>query len=155
MIFSLYLSSLFVTWPEYSEQTVQLCDESLVIRQYCWHMANANKVWPGTFTLAEFLTSHRERYAAGDMLELGSATGALSIYIRKLFVDIRLCTSDIDDGGEVEANIQFNFERNGLARIPHVAHTWGETWAQDSQHLLQQQYRFKYIVASDILLYVR
>ena len=28
---------------EYSEQTVQLCEVSLIIRQYCWHMANANK----------------------------------------------------------------------------------------------------------------
>ena len=28
---------------EYSEQAVQLCAETLIIRQYCWHMANANK----------------------------------------------------------------------------------------------------------------
>lgn len=28
---------------EYSEQTVQLCEDSFIIRQYCWHMANANK----------------------------------------------------------------------------------------------------------------
>ena len=31
---------------EYSEQMVQLCEQSLVIRQYCWHMANANKGEP-------------------------------------------------------------------------------------------------------------
>lgn len=28
---------------QYSEQTVHLAEESLTIRQYCWHMANANK----------------------------------------------------------------------------------------------------------------
>jgi hypothetical protein len=28
---------------EYSEQAVQLCEQEMVIRQYCWHMANANK----------------------------------------------------------------------------------------------------------------
>lgn len=28
---------------QYSEQSVQLGEESMIIRQYCWHMANANK----------------------------------------------------------------------------------------------------------------
>ena len=28
---------------QYAEQAVVLCDETLMIRQYCWHMANANK----------------------------------------------------------------------------------------------------------------
>lgn len=138
---------------EYSEQTVTLCDETLTIRQYCWHMANANKVWPGTFTLAEFITSHRERYSSGDILELGSATGALSIYLQKVFPEVRICTSDIDDGGEVEDNVKYNFGKNGLASVPHVAHTWGDSWERDSEHV--QGYNFKYIVASDILLYVR
>lgn len=114
-------------------------------------------MWPGTFTLAEFLAAHRERYSdGGDMLELGAATGALSIYLCSIFPHLRLCTSDIDDGGDVQANIQYNFERNGLAGVPHVAHTWGSAWEEDAQHLSPpNQYRFKYIVASDILLYVR
>jgi len=54
----------------------------LNIRQKSWHQANANQVWPGTFTLIEHIFSH-ERYKSGDLLELGSATGALAIALIK------------------------------------------------------------------------
>lgn len=134
------------------------------------NFAHFETVWPGTFTLAEFMAGHKDRYSSGNMLELGSATGALSIYIRRVFPEVQLYTSDIDDGGEVESNIRHNFQRNGLACVPHVAHTWGDTWVHDSQHLVAslspssassagpqatQPCKFKFIVASDILLYVR
>ena len=33
--------------------------------------------------------------------------------------------SDIDDGGEVQDNIQHNFELNGLPPPLHIPHTWG------------------------------
>ena len=124
------------------------------------------------------MTVHHERYSSGSMLELGAATGALSIYIRRRFPAVKLCTSDIDDGGDVEVNIKYNFERNGLGSVPHVAHTWGRSWQEDSRHLNPTSppssslngtevaetssnvtapcgMRFKFIVASDILLYVR
>lgn len=63
--------------------------ESLAIRQYSWHRANANQVWPGTFVLAEFLRDNRSKYQCSDshascILELGAATGALAIYLRKI-----------------------------------------------------------------------
>lgn len=46
-------------------------------------MANANKVWPGTFILADFMSKHEGRYKGkGRILELGAATGALSIFLR-------------------------------------------------------------------------
>ena len=94
------------------------------------------------------------------MLELGAATGALSIYLRKVFSNIRLCTTDIDDGGDVEENIRYNFERNGLQQVPHIAHTWGKSWKEDASHIYAisdtfQKFNFKFIIASDILLYVR
>jgi hypothetical protein len=100
----------------YDEQTLAICERSFIIRQYCWHQANANKVWPGTFNLAEFIADHSKRYAAagGLILELGAATGALSIYLKSAYPEYELYTSDIDDGGEVEENIKYNFERNGL-----------------------------------------
>ena len=132
------------------------------------HIALHTTVWPGTFTLAEFMASHGERYGGagtgtgtGDMLELGAATGALSLFLRTVFPERRLCTSDIDDGGDVACNIQYNFERNGLPCVPHVAHTWGQAWSEDALHLsatataAAPPYRFTCIVASDILLYVR
>lgn len=62
-------------------QTLVVGDRNISVRQYSWHEANANQVWPGTFVLAEFLTTHIDRYNK-SCLELGSATGALAIYLR-------------------------------------------------------------------------
>ena len=71
-------------------------------------------MWPGTFNLADFLCRHSERYLrSGTILELGAATGALSIFIKKQYPHISLITSDIDDGGDVMSNIAYNCERNG------------------------------------------
>lgn len=98
----------------YDEQRIEIFGERVfIIRQYCWHMANANKIWPGTFNLAEFITLHSNRFINSNILELGAATGALSIYLQSTFLNYNLITSDIDDGGEVENNIIYNFQRNG------------------------------------------
>lgn len=51
------------------------------------------------------------------MLELGAATGALSMFLARRGVQV--VTSDIDDGGDVEANIKYNFELNGTDGIDH------------------------------------
>jgi hypothetical protein len=51
------------------------------VRQYSWHEANANQVWPGTFALVKFLQNSGGRYDE-KCLELGSATGALAICMR-------------------------------------------------------------------------
>jgi hypothetical protein len=138
-------------------------------------------VWPGTFLLAEFLRVRSERYNSGVSLELGAATGALAIFLRHHKFDIiTWCSfislqfnkltnsycSDIDDGGEVEANVHFNETQNGLfithviltllLRVDfasglsegrHIAHTWGEPWTLTEP--------IQFIIASDILLYVR
>lgn len=56
----------------------------LTIRQYSWHQTNANQVWPGTFALADFIHCRADRYKTGKMIELGSATGALAIYLKML-----------------------------------------------------------------------
>ena len=39
----------------YETQNVDLCGMSLRVRQYAFHSHNANRVWPGTFNLAEYL----------------------------------------------------------------------------------------------------
>jgi hypothetical protein len=182
---------------------------SLNIRQFSWHQANANQVWPGTFVLANFIEDRKDRYN-DCVLELGSATGALAIYLRligftkvftryslmnydfifKLFFVFLLYAlfSDIDDGGEVVSNIAFNETQNGemllhcykctvnhdvllrgklivcvlgLSNGVHVPHTWGTGWetsvsalSPDTQSSIKSS-PFKYIIASDILLYVR
>jgi hypothetical protein len=39
----------------------------------------------------------------------------------------------------------------GLVQVPHIPHTWGEAWPEDKL----PSSRIRYIIASDILLYVR
>ena len=168
------------------------------VRQFAWHRANANKIWPGTFNLAEYIDAHQTRYRDGSVLELGAATGALTLFLSTSPHSFNITTSDIDDGGEVEENIAHNFRLNGLEPPLHVPHTWGDGWPtilpsssnsassnasssgssispalsitnavpQDSTHrqsepLVQPQSppaeprsSFRFIIASDILLYV-
>ena len=133
----------------YEEQVLTIAEMQIIIRQYSWHMANANKVWPGTFALAEFMDSHLEAFKGSRVLELGAATGALSIYLSSKGVD--MVTSDIDDGGEVEENIRYNFQKNSLVSVPHAVHTWGEKWPD----LTVPSSSISFIIASDILLYVK
>lgn len=135
----------------YDEQIIKICQKDLKIRQYCWHQANANKVWPGTFNLAEFIEKHSTRFGDGNILELGAATGALAIYLKSIFPEYQLWTSDIDDGGEVEENIKYNCDLNGLTPLSHIHHTWGTSWPEEKL----PSSSIRYIFASDILLYVR
>lgn len=162
-------------------QTLTIGGMQLRINQTGFHIANANKVWPGTFVLADFLLQNRERYLVGDLfLELGSATGALAILLRKQQQPV--ITSDIDDGGEAEKNIKYNFELNGEdpESCNHIAHTWGKGFFADCNAAFPQKQklfsshcsivdqcthsqhsssdivasRLRFVVASDILLYV-
>jgi hypothetical protein len=63
----------------YDEQQLQVADLMLTIRQYCWHAANANKVWPGTFVLAEFINERIEMFR-GRFISIHTST---SNYILK------------------------------------------------------------------------
>jgi hypothetical protein len=62
-------------------QSLTIGGKAIQIRQFSWHEANANQVWPGTFALADFIAKHAGRYN-DRCLEMGSATGALAIYLR-------------------------------------------------------------------------
>jgi len=156
---------------ESSEQTITVAGLPLRVRQFCFHTHNANRVWPGTFNLAEYYINEGE---SGDldslkdkrMLELGSATGLLSI--RFVIAGItNIVTSDVDDRGAatddnndddndgksketeddtVETNIKHNFYLNNVAPVKHIRHTWGTGWNESEV--------FDIIIASDILLYV-
>jgi Lysine methyltransferase len=77
----------------YEIQSVTLAGEILQVRQYDYHSHNANRVWPGTFNLADYLLSPQVeegntgnltntrcyKYQWGNILELGTATGLLAI----------------------------------------------------------------------------
>jgi len=136
---------------EYEVQELDIAGTVLKIRQFSWHEANANKVWPGTFTLAEYIVLHMDTYRSGTLLELGAATGALALLLRMPQYSINIVTSDIDDGGAVRDNIAHNFNLNNMACVPHVEHTWGEPWPEHSAPAAS----FTHIIASDILLYVK
>ncbi len=136
---------------EFQVQELRIVDSVLNIRQFGWHEANANKVWPGTFTLAEYIVANIDRYKKGTILELGAATGALSLFLRLPSYDLNVITSDIDDGGIVSENILHNFALNNVPSVLHVAYTWGERWPED----VIASSSITHVIASDILLYVK
>lgn len=148
---------------EYEVATIQIRDISLKIRQFSWHKTNANKIWPGTFRLAEYITYNSSQYKNSRILELGAATGALSLYLQSDPTDgYDMVTSDVDDGGEVENNIAFNFQLNDNAALPpHIPFTWGSDWntsvsnVSTKLNISPENLQFDFIIASDILLYVR
>jgi len=138
-------------------QTITVADIPLKVRQYCYHSHNANRVWPGTFNLAEYYISASQPGELSDLtatgttvLELGSATGVLAMRFTIAGV-VNLATSDFDDtvDGEesIENNIRHNYEANALGPSPrHIPHTWGETWD------VAKTGKFTIVLASDILL---
>jgi hypothetical protein len=124
--------------------SVELGGMRLSIAERPFHALNANAVWPGTHVLAEWVLANREALAGRRIIELGSATGALSIFCTKLGLG-PLVTSDVDDG-EVEQAVAANFRLNGLEPPPHAAHTWGTPLPPVACA------PFDYVIASDILL---
>jgi methylase of polypeptide subunit release factors len=72
----------------YEVQSLKVGNNLLKIRQSSWHKTNANIVWPGTFLLIEFMIQNSSRYMSGRIIELGSATGALAISLKKNNFDL-------------------------------------------------------------------
>jgi len=162
--------------PCYEEQSVILVGQTLRIRQYDFHSHNANRVWPGTFNLAEYLLAKNKdgsfNHQWGSVLELGTATGLLAIRLalastyHGMNVETTdspqpcCCTSIVttdvqDEYGEVESNLMHNYELNGILKPPpHVPHTWGTGWNTSVAAAGLPEKHFDTIVASDILLYV-
>ncbi len=83
---------------EKSITKIKLGGIDILVSQMAWHQANANQVWPGAFTLADHLidtldvvsdseksvsVESQKRYEGALMLELGSATGALTVALLK------------------------------------------------------------------------
>ncbi|RHY41288.1 hypothetical protein DYB34_014349 [Aphanomyces astaci] len=126
---------------EFEIQNISIGDDKYRIRVFSFHEANANKVWPGMFSLADFMDSH-VRYSTGRIMELGAATGKPNVRLSKKSHEASP-PSDICDDGAVAANIEFNSILNGQAIGCHYAHTWGTGWTHPGQ--------IRFVIASDIL----
>ncbi|XP_072993078.1 uncharacterized protein [Typha latifolia] len=118
----------------------------LKIREFSFHQLNANLLWPGTFAFCEWLAQNQSLLHGKRILELGSGTGALAIFLRRSF-EIDITTSDFDDK-EIEDNIAYNCTANELDVLPHVRHSWGDAFPTSEAD-------WDLIIASDILLYVK
>eukprot|EP00743_Colponemidia_sp_Colp-15_P006718 GILK01007243.1.p1 GENE.GILK01007243.1~~GILK01007243.1.p1 ORF type:complete len:229 (-),score=20.23 GILK01007243.1:72-722(-) len=130
---------------QYEIKTIQMADQSLQIREFSFHPLNANYVWPGNEEFSRWIVDNWFYFQNKRVLELGSASGILSIFLKKREVDIT--TSDFADD-EIAANIAHNCSLNHIETLPHIPHTWGTPLPPDLPP-------FDLIVASDILLYVK
>ncbi|KAF8708649.1 hypothetical protein HU200_030029 [Digitaria exilis] len=131
---------------EYVERAHDFPGMKINVREFSSHELNANLLWPGTFSFASWLVKNQSILDGQRVLELGSATGALAIFLRKSF-GVNITTSDYDDK-EIEENIAYNCRANDLDVLPHIRHTWGDPFPVSRPD-------WDIVIASDILLYVK
>ncbi|KAK6943495.1 Lysine methyltransferase [Dillenia turbinata] len=135
------------TNENYLERAHKFPGMDVVVREFSFHQLNANLLWPGTFSFAEWIVEHRSWIEGRRCIELGSGTGALAIFLRKLF-QLDITTSDYNDQ-EIEDNISYNCRINGITpALPHIKHTWGDAFPIANPN-------WDLVIASDILLYVK
>jgi|LakMenEpi03Aug12_release.lakeMendotaPanAssembly.Ray.scaffolds.fasta_scaffold551618_1 predicted nicotinamide N-methyase len=125
--------------------TVEFPGRSVKIREFDFHPWNANKVWPGNHHFVTWISENLHLFQNKRILELGSGTGALAIYL-KLHLNLDITTSDYDDP-DIPDNISFNCSLNNIPSIPFMPHTWGLPISDTLNS-------FDLIIASDILIYV-
>ncbi|KAJ7949970.1 Methyltransferase family protein [Quillaja saponaria] len=134
------------TQQSYEERRHEFPGMELLIREFSFHQLNANQLWPGTFAFAEWLVQHLSWIEGRRIIELGSGTGALAIFLRKAY-NLDITTSDYNDP-EIEGNIAHNCRVNGITPVPHINHTWGDIFPTSNPE-------WDLVIASDILLYVK
>ena len=65
-----------------SDAAVELAGTAVLCRVSSYHPFNANRVWPGTYSFADWLAERWDDMPLGGrVLELGAATGALSAWL--------------------------------------------------------------------------
>lgn len=52
----------------YEVQELDIGGAVFRIRQFAWHGANANKVWPGTFNLGEYICMNKGDFGVQDFV---------------------------------------------------------------------------------------
>ena len=158
-----YHSTLFYETIQY-----QFLDRSLLIRQFDDHPTNANALWPEATFLAEFLTathtfappnqptappSLNTLYSllprTARVLELGSATGALAIYLR--LHGLHVTTSDVPDP-LVTDNIAHNCQLNSVQH-EHCEHRWGDVVGLRAELDRRGSGGWDVVLGSDLLAY--
>lgn len=132
--------------------------KEFIIREYSYSVVNANRVWPGTQLLAQYISDNGESILRDNAswLELGAATGALALWISYWNTKgegFHGTTTDFDDGetNEIGSSIADNFRRNDQAVIPHIRHSWGTPIGDKVGELGSGSHDI--IFASDILIY--
>eukprot|EP01116_Phalansterium_solitarium_P008800 TRINITY_DN22769_c0_g1_i1.p1 TRINITY_DN22769_c0_g1~~TRINITY_DN22769_c0_g1_i1.p1 ORF type:complete len:543 (-),score=131.01 TRINITY_DN22769_c0_g1_i1:202-1656(-) len=116
---------------------------SVQVREFAFSVTNSGTVWKSSFPLCKYIMQHEAQFRGKRIIELGSGTGIVSIFLKKQGFDIT--SSDIADD-EVTENIQHNYRLNGV-EVPHVPHLWGTDFPPELNN-------FDVVIASDIILYV-
>ena len=91
-----------------------LAGVELKIREFTFHRLNGNQVWPGNQVFAEFLSANVQFLRTKNILELGSGSGILSIFLSK--IGIFPTVSDCPDT-EIFENIAFNCKINNISPL--------------------------------------
>jgi predicted nicotinamide N-methyase len=133
---------------QYEVNEHNLGNFKLKIREFTFHRFNGNQVWPGNQIFAEFLLKNTDFLLDKRVLEIGSGSGILSIFLKKIGVDITV--SDCPDQ-EIFDNIDYNCILNNLDPLPKLpCNFYTDLWGEPISIT-----KFPLIIASDILIYLK
>lgn len=101
----------------YEINSYTMSSMTLQIREFSFHRLNGNQVWPGNQVFADFLFGQLDFLRTQNIVELGSGSGILGIFLARL--GARITVSDCPDS-EIFENIDFNCKLNGIDSIPKL-----------------------------------
>ena len=143
----------------YSSRSITLGDKDFIVREYSWDENNANRIWPCTYLLADYIKKNEILYQNRSWIEFGSGTGVLALFISSLNWSISGNTTDFDDGidDNIAKNIKHNFDTNNISSICHLRHSWGNEFIPTMMNVLNMNSnnQIEIIFASDILIYAK
>jgi len=141
------------------EKEFKVMDEKIKIREYAFSSTNANFVWPNFNYQIDFIMSHLSLFTGRTILELGTGTGIVPIFLRKK--GLVVVSSDYD-APEITNNIDYNCKLNKILHS-HIPHVWGTPFnfeqLQAERVRLEQALQttaapqLDIVIATDILLY--
>jgi phospholipid N-methyltransferase len=106
---------------------------------------NANRVWPCSFTLSDFITNNKQFQKPLVFLELGTGTGALACHLTLSSKhNWKFITSDRADPS-ITSLISQTFRLNNLDPVQHWMHDWGQDFTNSP--------KFDILIGADLLIY--